>query len=69
MNGTYHPILTTRILGDFQRITGTVGNNGESVHSVILDTGNGGVGVRGIMVNGRNDWICVYWKFLLRAGS
>ena len=69
MNGTYHPILAARIFGTFQRGTMTVGSDDEGVHNVILDAGNGGMGVRGIMMNGRNDCICVYCKFLLRAGS
>jgi hypothetical protein len=32
----------------------TVGNSGEDVHSIILDAGNDGVGVRDIVTNGRN---------------
>ena len=67
-NGTHRPILTTRILGAFQRVTMTVGNNG-GVHNVVLDTGNDGVGVFDIMADGRNDWICVDCERLLEAGS
>ena len=68
MNGIHHPILATRILGAFQRVTMTVGNNGR-VHNVVLDTGNDGVGVRGIMSDARNGWICVDCKRLLETGS
>ena len=69
-NGTHHPlILTTRILGAFQRVTMAVGNNGGGVHNVVLDTGNDGVGVGDIMADARNDWICVDCKRLLETGS
>ena len=57
-NSTHHPILTTRILGAFQRVIMAVGNNGGGVHKVVLDTGNDGVGVGDIMDDARNDWIC-----------
>ena len=68
-NGTRRSILTTRILGAFQRVTIAVGNNDGGVYNVILDTGNDGVGVRDIMTDGRNDWICVDCKRLLEIGS
>ena len=69
MNGTYPLILTTRILGPFQRVTMAVGNNDEGVRNLILDAGNDGVGVHDITVNGRNGCICVCCKSLLGAGS
>ena len=47
----------------------TVRNNGESVHDVILNAGSNGVGVRGIMTDGGNGWICVYCECLLGVGS
>jgi len=49
-----------------------VGNNGGDVHNVVLDAGNDGVGVRGIMMSGRNGRICVdcvYCKCLPGAES
>jgi len=66
-NGTYRSILTMLILGAFQRIAITVGNNGESFQSIILDTGNDGVFVGDIMADCRNDWICVDCKRLLKV--
>ena len=69
INGTYHPILTVRILGPFQRVTATQGNNGEGVHDVIMDAGSDSVGVRDIVTNGRNGCICVYRERPLGAGS
>ena len=68
-NSTHHPILTTRILGPFQRVAMTVGNNGGGVHNVVLDIGNDGVGVGDIMTDGRIGRICVGCKRLLEAGS
>jgi len=56
------------ILGPFRCLTMTVGNNGGSVHSVILDAGNDGVSVRGIVTNGRNGCICGYYECLLGRG-
>ena len=61
-NGTYQPILITRILGAFQRVAATVGNNGGGVHNVILNAGSNGVGVRGIVTDSRNGRICVSRK-------
>jgi len=68
-NGTHRPILTTRVLRAFQRVTITVGNKGGGVHNVVLDTGNDCVGVRGIMTDGRNNWISVDCERLLEAES
>ena len=68
-DGTYHLILTARILRAFQRVTMTVGNNGKGVHNVILGAGNGGVGVCDVVRNGGNGYICVYCRCLLGAGS
>jgi len=68
-NSTYQPILTVRILGTPQHVARTVGKNGRGVDDVVLDAGNGGVGVCGIMTDGRHCGICVYWKSLLEEGS
>ena len=68
-NGTYRSILTVLILGAFQRIATTVGNNGEGFQSIILDTGDDGVCVGNIMADGRNDWICPDCKRLLKVGT
>ena len=68
-NGTHRPILITRILGAFQYVAMTVGNNGEGVQSIILDTGDDGVCVGNIMADGRNDWICPDCKRLLKVGT
>ena len=59
MKGTHRPILTVCILRLFRRVTMTVGNHGGGVHNVILNTGNDDLGVRDIMVSGRNGCICV----------
>jgi len=64
--GTYHPILTMRILGALRQVTTTVENRGGSVHNVALDARNDGVDVRDIVVNGR---ICGCCECLLGAGS
>ena len=69
MNGTYQLTPTTCVLGDFRRVAMTVGNNGDGVHDVVLGPGDGGVGVRDIMTNGRNGCICIYCKRLLGAGG
>jgi len=68
-NGTYRSILTTLILGAFQRIAMTVGNNGEGFQNTTLGAGNDGVGVRDIMTDGRNGRICVDCERLLETGS
>ena len=68
-NGTYRSILILLILGAFQRIAITAGNNGEGVQSIILDTGDDGVCVGDIMADGRNDWICLDCKRLLKVGT
>jgi len=68
MNGTYKLILTMSVLGIFQRVTMTVGNNSGGVHNTILDAGNEGVGARDIMSDSGNGWICVGCRCLLRAG-
>jgi len=69
-NGTYRSILTMLILGAFQRVAMTVGNNGGGVHNLVLHTrDDDGVGTRDIMADGRNGWICVDCKRLLEAGS
>ena len=47
----------------------TVGNNGGSVHDLILDGGSNGVGVRNIMTDTGSGWICVYCECLLGVGS
>ena len=57
------------ILGAFQRIAMTVGNNGEGFQNIILDTGNDGVYVGDIMADGRNDWVRVDCKRLLKVGT
>ena len=68
-NGTYCSILAMLILGAFQPIATTVGNNGEGVQSIILDTGDDGVCVGDIMADARNDWICLDCKRLLKVGT
>ena len=68
-NGTYRSILTMLILGAFRPIATTVGNNGEGVQSIILDTGDDGVRVGDIMADARNDWICLDCKHLLKVGT
>jgi len=57
------------ILGAFQRVAMTVGNNGGGVHNVVLHTGDDGVGVGDIMTDGRDCWIRVDCKRLLQTGS
>ena len=57
------------ILGTFRPIATTVGNSGEGVQSIILDTGNDGVCVGDIMADARNDWICLDCKRLLKVGT
>jgi len=47
----------------------TVGNNDGGVDDVVLDAGNNGVGVRGIVTGSKNGWIYVSYKCLLEAGS
>ena len=68
-NGTYRSILTLLIVRAFRPIATTVGNNGEGVQSIILDTGNDGVCVGDIMADARNDWICPDCKRLLKVGT
>ena len=68
-NGTHRPILTTRVLGAFQRVTITAGNRGGGVHNVVLDSGIDCVGVRGIMSDCRNGRICVDCERPLEARS
>jgi len=69
MSDTYCSILTIHILAAFQRVAITVGNNRGGVHNVILDARNDGVGVRDVMVNGRNGRIYAYCKCLQGARS
>ena len=47
----------------------TVGNNGESVHDIILDPGSNGLRVRDIATDAGSGWICVYCECLLGVGS
>ena len=47
----------------------TVRSDGGGGHSVILDDGKDGVGVRGIMTNGWNGCICGYRECLPGAGG
>jgi len=46
-----------------------VGNNDRGVGNVIPNVGNDGVGVDGIIANGRNGYILVHCEFLLEAES
>ena len=62
MNGIHHLIPTACILRPFQPATVTIGNNREGV----LDTRDGGVGVRNTMANG---WNCFFCGYLLEGGS
>ena len=64
--GTYHPILTARILGALRYVTTTVENSGGTVHNVILETWNDSVGARDIAANG---CVCGCCECLLGVGS
>ena len=44
-----------------------VGNDVVCIWNIVMDVGNSGVDIRGVMTSVRNGWMCAFHEFVLEA--